>query len=69
VAKRIHPTTSRTAKARRQAALEELRRQAEERGLVIRPMTDAERRRYPPKHRSVAEGRRLFARGQIGEIP
>jgi hypothetical protein len=41
-------TTREKAEARRQEKLELVREQVQSGSLVIRPMTDEERRRYPP---------------------
>jgi hypothetical protein len=42
-------TTRERAEERRQAKLEMVKDQVEEGSLVIRKMTDEERRRYPPR--------------------
>jgi hypothetical protein len=42
-------TTREKAEERRQAKLELVREQVEDGSLVIRKMTDEERRRYPPR--------------------
>jgi hypothetical protein len=42
-------TTRERAEEARQVKLEQIREQVENGGLVIRQMTDAERRRYPPR--------------------
>jgi hypothetical protein len=45
----IMKTTRERAEERRLAKLELVREQVENGSLVIRPMTDDERRRYPPR--------------------
>ena len=42
-------TTRERAEEARQVKLEQIREQVQSGGLVIRQMTDAERRRYPPR--------------------
>jgi hypothetical protein len=42
-------TARERAEAKREAKLELLREQVQNGSLVIRPMTDEERRRYPPR--------------------
>ena len=42
-------TTRERAEEKREAKLEMVREQVESGSLVIRPMTDDERRRYPPR--------------------
>ena len=53
--------------AERKAKLAEVERQVRERGLVIRQARPGELE--PPKRRSVAEGKRLPVRGNIGVVP
>jgi hypothetical protein len=45
-------TTRERAEERRQAKLAVVREQVDSGSLVIRPMTDEERRRYPPRKTS-----------------
>ncbi|HEY7965426.1 MAG TPA: hypothetical protein VID68_00195 [Solirubrobacteraceae bacterium] len=42
-------TTRERAEERREAKLEQIREQVESGSLVIRSMTDEERKRYPPR--------------------
>jgi hypothetical protein len=44
------------AEEKRQAKLESVREQVENGSLVIRPMTDEERERYPPRPRKARRG-------------
>lgn len=51
-------TARERAEAKRQEKLDTIREQVENGSLVIRPMTEAERRRYPLRSPSSQNGRR-----------
>jgi hypothetical protein len=51
-------TTKERAEEKRQEKLAAVRHQVESGSLVIRPMTDEERRRYPARPRPPQTGRR-----------